>query len=184
MASSVTDSVQPFPDADEIVSSELVEAGFDRLAASLQPKIDTDNCILLGVLNGGLFALVRLADRLQGDFQIDYCHATRYEGGLTGQGLEWVSHPQLPVAGRNIIVVDDIFDEGLTMQAVAEQCRMDGAARVETAVMAIKDRARAENIPEPDYSTGIHVPDRYVFGCGMDLHEHWRHLPAIYALRA
>jgi hypoxanthine phosphoribosyltransferase len=54
---------------------------------------------------------------------------------------------------------------------------------VATAVMVIKDRSRNPAIPLPDFDTGMRVPDVYVFGCGMDLYERWRHLPAIYGLR-
>ena len=172
-----------FPDADEILSRAVVAAGFDHLAGNLQPVIETADCVLLGILNGGMFPLIHLAERLHGDFLIDYCHATRYAGGTEGQVLSWSARPHVKFAGRTVIVVDDIFDEGTTLRAVAEQCRLDGAAKVLTAVMVIKDRVRDNEVPLPDYSTGLRVPDRYVFGCGMDLYERWRHLQAIYALR-
>ena len=170
-------------DADEILSSSEVNAGFDSLATHLQPIIDTADCILLGILNGGMFPLVHLAERLHGDFVIDYCHATRYAGGTKGQVLVWLERPHIDVANKTIIIVDDIYDEGTTLRAVAEHCRQDGAAQVYTAVMLVKDRERDPEIPLPDYVTGLIVPDRYVFGCGMDLYGRWRHLTAVYALR-
>ena len=169
-------------DADEILSRGEIDAGFDSLAAHLQPIIEAADCVLLGILNGGMFPLVHLAERLHGDFLIDYCHATRYAGGTEGRVLTWLEQPHADIAGRTIIVIDDIFDEGTTLRAVAEHCRQGGAAQVFTAVMLVKDRQRNPDIPLPDYVTGLTVPDRYVFGCGMDLYGRWRHLTAVYAL--
>ena len=172
-----------FPDADELISSVAIAAGFDQLASRLQPLIDQADCLLLGVLNGGMFPMVHLAERLNGDFLMDYCHATRYRGGKEGAALEWREEPHFDFAGRTVVVVDDIFDEGATLQAVAQYCRDAGAAKVVTAVMVIKDRSRDPALALPDLDTGLRVPDVYVFGCGMDLNERWRHLPAIYGLR-
>ena len=171
-----------FPDAQEIVSATDMALGFDRLACAIQPLVDDRNCILLGVMTGGLYPLMRLAERLHGDFLLDYCHATRYAGGTSGGGLEWRETPHLSFANHTVIIVDDIYDEGLTLQAVADYCRQAGAFRVATAVMVIKERLPAAGVAPPDFSTGLTVPDRYVFGCGMDVYGRWRHLPAIYAL--
>jgi hypoxanthine phosphoribosyltransferase len=169
--------------ADEILSASEIAAGFDLLAAKLQPLVERADCVLLGVLNGGMFPLLRLAERLNGDFLIDYCHATRYAGGTEGQSLTWLERPHVDFSNRTVIVIDDIFDEGTTLQAVMEHCRGTGSARAYSAVMVVKDRQRSAAMPLPDFTTGLCVPDRYVFGCGMDLYGRWRHLGAIYALR-
>jgi len=168
--------------ADVIFSPDEVAVGFDNLATDLQPLIEASDCILLGILNGGMFALVHLAERLAGDFRVDYCHATRYEGGMEGQSLTWLEQPHVDLAGMTVIVVDDIFDEGTTLRAVADYCSGQGAARVYTAVLIVKDRARPAATPLPDFTAGLQVPDRYVFGCGMDMHGRWRHLRGVYAL--
>jgi len=171
------------PDADELISAAAIAAGFDHLAASVQPLIDASDCLLLGVLNGAMFPMVHLAERLNGDFLMDYCHATRYRGEQVGAVLEWREKPHFDFAGRTVVVVDDIFDEGTTLHAVAQYCRDAGAAQVVTAVMVIKERSRDSALALPDFDAGLTVPDVYVFGCGMDLNERWRHLPAIYGLR-
>ena len=180
MANLLTDSV---PDADLIVAAETVAAGLDHLAGDLQALIARDECILLGVAMGGFYPLMQLAARLQGDFLLDYCHATRYDGATVGQELRWIQAPRSEFAERTVIVIDDILDEGITLEAIRQRCTELGAEQVYTAVLAIKDLPDATNRKLPDYSSGIHVPNRYVFGCGMDLHERWRHLDAIYALR-
>jgi hypoxanthine phosphoribosyltransferase len=171
------------PAADEIISPAEIAAGFDRLAAELQPLVEAAECVLLGIMTGGMFPLVHLAERLQGDFLIDYCHATRYAGGTQGHKLVWLARPHEDLAGRTVIVIDDIFDAGTTLHAVARHCAEAGAARVCTAAMVIKERVRAADVPLPDFTTGLRVPDRYVFGCGMDIYGRWRQLQAIYALQ-
>lgn len=177
-------SVKAGPEADLLLSPADMAAGFDRLAEKLQPLIDKRDCVLLGVLNGGLYPLVRLADRLRGDFVLDYCHATRYEGQAPGEELTWLKKPSSELAGKTVIIVDDIFDVGITLAAVRNYCQEVAAADAYTAVMLIKDRERGPGVRAPDYDTGLRVPDRYVFGCGMDIDGRWRHLPAVYACRA
>jgi len=172
----------PFPPAEVVLRRADVEAGLDQLAKGLQVLIDEFDCVLLGVLNGGLYPLMRLADRLDGNFLIDCCHATRYQGGRTGGELEWLLRPSIDLKGRTVIVIDDIWDEGLTLTAVADYCAQAGAMAVATAVLLVKDRKRPAEAVPPDFDAGLSVPDRYVFGCGMDLDYRWRHLHDVYAL--
>jgi hypoxanthine phosphoribosyltransferase len=179
----VPDAMPSFPEADEIIGAAEIAAGFDRLAAQLQPVVEAGNVALLAVMNGGMIPAVRLADLLHGDFLLDYCHATRYRGATQGAELQWREAPHFDLSGRTVIVVDDIFDAGITLSAVADQCRALGADRVLTAVMLVKDCERDPATPNPDFTTGLCVPDRYVFGCGMDFRSRWRHLRSVYALR-
>ena len=86
-----------------------------------------------------------------------------------------------PLQGRRVLLVDDILDEGHTLKAVKHWCEDQGATDVRIAVLATKDHDRRVEGIEADY-IGVEVPDRYVFGYGMDFHEQGRNLPAIYAL--
>lgn len=174
--------LSPDTDAELLLSADAVAQGIQRLAEQVQPVVDKGNCLLLGVLTGGMFPLVHLAELLQGDFLIDYCHATRYSGGTEGGEMCWERTPGFSLEGQDVVVVDDIYDAGETLAEVAKFCRANGAASVRTAVLVIKDRDRAAATPLPDFDAGLIVPDRYVFGCGMDVHNRWRHLTAIYAL--
>lgn len=170
------------PDSFELVDAGRMRRGFDHLAAKLQLLINDTDCVLLGVMNGGLYPLLQLIQRVRGDYLLDYCHVSRYGDQRLGGDLQWLRRPPETVAMRTVIVVDDIFDEGYTLNAVADACRAAGAVQVYTAVAVTKENPRRGSVCLPDYSTGIAVPDVYVFGCGMDLAGRWRHLPAIYAL--
>ncbi len=89
--------------------------------------------------------------------------------------------PSDNVKGRTVLVLDDILDEGHTLAAIREKCLTLGATRVVVAVLVEKTLDKSKPV-KADY-VGLQVPDRYVFGCGMDVYGWWRNLPAIYALK-
>ncbi|HQT25689.1 MAG TPA: phosphoribosyltransferase family protein, partial [Burkholderiales bacterium] len=89
--------------------------------------------------------------------------------------------PRENVRGRVVLVLDDILDEGETMAAIKGRVMKEGASAFYSAVFCDKAIGRPKPI-EPDF-VGISLPDRYVFGFGMDVHGAWRNLPAIYALK-
>jgi hypoxanthine phosphoribosyltransferase len=167
--------------AELVVSAATVDLALERMAAALQAEIDAQDCVLLVVMMGGLLPGARLLGRLSGNFEIDYCHVTRYAGQQRGGEPHWLQAPRARLQDRTVLIVDDIFDEGITLDYVVKACSDQGAARVLTAVLVTKQHARSAGRRTPDIS-GVEVPDRYVFGCGMDLEHRWRHLPAIYAL--
>ena len=86
------------------------------------------------------------------------------------------------MTGQVVLVVDDIFDEGDTLKAIVGEVRQQGAAAVYSAVLVNKRHDRKVLGLTVDF-VGLEVPDRYVFGCGMDYKEYWRQLPVIYAAR-
>ncbi len=164
-----------------MATAAVVNRAWDDLATQVQPLIDTQPCVLLGVLLGGVVPLVQIAGRLHGDFLLDYCHLTRYGGATRGGTLRWVQPPRLSLQGKTVIVIDDIFDEGDTLRELHAACRARGAAAVHAAVLVRKRHGRAVAGPVPDF-VGLEIGDEYVFGCGMDYQERWRHLDALWAL--
>ncbi|HQK77947.1 MAG TPA: phosphoribosyltransferase family protein, partial [Candidatus Hydrogenedentes bacterium] len=103
----------------------------------------------------------RLLPRLDFQLRLGYLHATRYQGATRGGDLAWVHRPKAAIHGRHILLLDDILDEGLTLEAAVQACREDGAASVRCAVLVEKDRPRRCTL-HPDY-VGIRTPDRYLF---------------------
>ena len=141
--------------------------------------------VFLTVMHGGLPFAAQLALELGArglDLEFDYLHATRYRGATTGGELVWKHRPATPLQGRRVLLVDDILDEGHTMAAIGQWCRAQGAADVRIAALAVKVHDRCVPGLTADY-VGVEVPDRYVFGYGMDYYEQGRNLPAIYALK-
>lgn len=175
--------VPDVPGARLLVDRAAVDAAFDRLVAGLQPLVAGEPCVLLGVLLGGLLPLARLASRLQGDFVLDTCRVGRYGDATRGGIPQWLAQPRAELRDRHVLLVDDIYDEGLTLEFIAHHCRQAGARRVTTAVLVRKLHSRALAGVQPDF-VGLEVGDEFVFGCGMDYRGHWRHLPEIWAVGA
>ncbi|MCI4567426.1 hypoxanthine-guanine phosphoribosyltransferase [Lysobacter sp. CFH 32150] len=141
--------------------------------------------VFLTVMHGALPFAGQLALELGArglDLEFDYLHATRYRGATSGGELAWKHRPATPLRGRRVLLVDDIVDEGHTLAAVREWCLGEGAREVRIAALAVKRHDRCVPGLCADYA-GLDVPDRYVFGYGMDYHEQGRNLPAIYALK-
>jgi hypoxanthine phosphoribosyltransferase len=140
--------------------------------------------VYLTVMHGALPFAGQLALELGArglDLEFDYLHATRYRGATSGGTLQWKHRPVTPLRGRRVLLVDDIVDEGYTLAEVRDWCREQGAADVRIAALAVKAHDRCVPDLRADYH-GLMVPDRYVYGYGMDFHEQGRNLPAIYAL--
>ncbi|MCX7555755.1 hypoxanthine-guanine phosphoribosyltransferase [Xanthomonadaceae bacterium JHOS43] len=169
------------PTADLLFDRATLEAAIVGIAARIDADYADDRPLFMTVMNGGMFFAAQLALSVRTDMEFDYLHATRYRGKTRGAGLTWLRHPQVPMLGRRVLLVDDILDEGQTLKAVREACVREGASEVRIAVLARKLHDRCAPGVDADY-IGVDVPDRYVFGYGMDFHEQGRNLPGIYAI--
>lgn len=133
------------------------------------------------VMNGGLIFAGHLALAIPIDMEFDYVHATRYRGDTRGGKVAWLKAPHVPMLNRHVLLIDDILDEGHTLAGVRDHCLAQGAASVRTAVLANKLHDRRVPNMTAEY-IGVEVPDRYVFGFGMDYYEQGRNLDGIYAI--
>lgn len=167
--------------ADVVVGAEEVERGIRRVAEEITAEFKDRYPLLLCVMNGAVYFCGRLLSLLHFPLHLDYVHASRYGDGLAGQKLHWRTEPGASVKGRVVIIIDDILDVGETLAAVKSRVLELGAASCHTAVLADKVTGRPKPI-RPDF-VGVNVPDRFVFGCGLDAHGSWRNLPAIYAMK-
>lgn len=172
---------QLLDNADCVASAETVQAALDRLASDISGALAQEFPLVLAVMGGAVVFAGQLLPRLGFPLEFDYLHVTRYRGNTTGGRMEWRVLPGQNVAGRCVLVLDDILDEGETLAAIRDKLLAMGAARVWSAVLTDKDNGLAKPI-RADF-VGLAVPDRYVFGCGMDAYGLWRNLPAIYALQ-
>lgn len=173
---------------DALRNSELLfdrahlERNIERIAWNIRNDYAGDRPVYLTVLHGGMIFASQLSLSLGFDVEFDYLHATRYRGATTGSGLAWLHRPATPLEGRRVLIADDILDEGHTLKAVKYWCEDQGAIDVRIAVLAVKNHDRRVEGIDADY-VSVEVPDRYVYGYGMDFHEQGRNLPGLYALR-
>ena len=168
--------------AEMLADEAAVAQALARMAQEIGRDLAGRDPLVLAVMLGGLVPTAWLLQRLAFPLQLDYVHATRYRGGTRGgPAIDWIARPRTPLAGRVVLVVDDILDEGHTLAAILADCRARGALDVRSAVLVEKMHLRRVAGLRADY-TGLRVEDRYLFGCGMDYHEHHRQHAAIYAL--
>jgi hypoxanthine phosphoribosyltransferase len=176
------------PDPHTILKNSRVLFNRDEVMAAVQKMADEINeyygdqpVILITVLTGAIIPAAWLATRLKMPIQMDFVHATRYRGGLYGAELEYRVPPRLDLEGKNVLIVDDIFDEGNTLAAIKGSVEKRKAGSVKMAALVRKVHDRGLSRDYVDF-VGLDVPDVYVFGCGMDVYEEWRHLDEILVL--
>ena len=169
-------------EADLIYSSEEVEAAIERMAAEITVELADKNPIVLCLMIGAIIPTGKLLPLLNFPLQVEYVHATRYQGETSGGELHWIRKPSISLEDRHILIIDDILDEGTTLTAIVEECKNNQTKTIHTAVLADKQLNRERTFKKADF-TGLTVPNRYVFGYGMDYKEYLRNAPGIYAVK-
>jgi hypoxanthine phosphoribosyltransferase len=171
---------QNIPRSEEVVGAAEVQAALERMAGEITARLADRNPLVVTVMNGGLVFAGQLLPKLPFALEISYVHVRRYGRETKGGELVWIAGPHESVTGRTVLLLDDILDEGQTLLAIRSRFFELGATEVLLAAFALKIR---KDLPKvmADF-TGIRVPDRFVFGFGMDVGGAWRNLPSIRAL--
>ena len=165
-----------------LFTTKEVEAALDKMAIKIHQKLQDKNPVILCVMIGGLVPLGNLLPRLDFPLEVDYVHATRYCGEISGGELHWKVRPSLSLSGRTVLIVDDILDGGVTLAAIVAEVKLMGATEVYTAVLVDKHHKRVENgLKHADF-VGLEVDDHYIFGYGMDYNEYLRNAPGIFVV--
>ena len=175
------ESQQVREEADCLFDKESVYAAVKKMADEMTVELAETNPVVLAIMNGGLIPMGLLLPELDFPMQIDYLHATRYRGKTRGGELHWLVTPKIDLKDRHVILIDDIHDEGVTLYEITRHCYEIGAKKVHTAVLVNKIHDRKSGT-HADFSA-LDVPDRYVFGFGMDYKGMLRNVPGIYAVK-
>lgn len=169
--------------ADCLADEQAVEAALDRMAEAITTRLADTNPLVYTVMNGGLIFAGRLLPRLPFPLEVAYLHATRYGHAIQGTLLDWRVRPTQDLRGRTVLVLDDILDEGHTLNAIIEHLKAEGASTVLSAVLVHKLHERKAYPGMRADFTGLDIADRFLFGCGMDYKGYWRNAPGIYAVK-
>jgi len=162
-------------DADEV--DQAIATLADRVAADVEDQFP----LLLCVMNGGLYMTGQLMRYWNFPLTVDYVHATRYRLATLGRDVLWKAYPQNDLKDRHVIIVDDIFDQGFTLEEVKSYCLKKGAKKCTSVFLIRKQHQRKRADIEADY-VALECEDLYVYGSGMDLHSHFRNLSGIHAI--
>lgn len=175
------ESQRVLEEAERLYDADQVQTAYDRMAEAISLRLSDANPVVVCVMMGGLVTTAELIRRFDFPFELDYLHATRYRGDTHGGELVWKVSPGLPLEGREILVIDDVLDQGHTIGAILNALRAQNAANVRTAVLVRKDTPARKVEFTIDFC-GLEAPDRYLFGSGMDYKGYFRQLPSIYAV--
>lgn len=160
-----------------------IEAGLDKMAKAISEELSESNPVVLCVLIGGLIPAGNLLPRLDFPLELDYIHATRYDQETTGTHIKWVVKPRVSLKDRNVLIIEDILDGGLTLAAIVDYCFKQGAKSVYTAVLL--DKQKAKRVPGGTLTanfTAITMDNGFVFGYGMDYDGYLRNAPGIFVV--
>lgn len=175
------------PDNCKLVfdNTEITNA-LDKLADKLNQQLLNETPLVLCVMQGGLVFSGQLIPKLHCMLEVDYIHATRYNNQTSGSELLWKAYPATSLKNRTVLIMDDILDEGMTLQSIIQYCELQGATKVISAVLLKKNHNRC--VEHDSLKTALTdnialtVEDEYVFGFGMDYNGQYRQLHSIYAI--
>jgi len=162
-----------------LVSAEQIQASIDRLAVEIREREGSRPLTVIAVLTGSIIFLADLIRKLDMPLRVGVLQARSYLG--TERGSLTINSEMLPeVAGRDVLVVDDIFDTGHTLVEVLALLKDLGPRSISTAVLILKQGKQKVTL-RPDY-VGFEIPDVFVVGYGLDYNDAYRNLPFLAAL--
>lgn len=166
-----------------LYSRKEIEKSLDRVALELEKKLAKTNPIFIFLLNGAIVSFGCLLPRLNFPLEVDYAHVTRYGHLANTKNLVWKAVPGTNLKGRTVVIFDDILDEGVTLAAVIEYCKKQGAKKVFSAVLLEKEKKRSsKGLQKADFVC-LKSGDEFVFGYGLDLNGYCRNVPGIYIVK-
>jgi hypoxanthine phosphoribosyltransferase len=170
--------------AEELFTKQDVDNAVAAMADTLNARYNQPEAeefpLVLGVMGGAVVFTGNLLPQLTFPLEFDYIHVSRYGDEDKGGEVVWKVVPRSNVAGRTVIVLDDILDEGETLAHVKQRLLDMGAKEVILAVFA--DKAIGKVKPVKADIVGITIPNRFVVGFGMDAYGYWRNLPGLWAI--
>lgn len=164
-----------------IYSESDIAAAVGRIAAAIEEDYRGREIHLVGVLKGSFLFLADLVRRLSLPCTVDFIRLSSYGSGTATSGAVTEKLPlRDPVAGRHVIVVEEIVDSGLTLAKLLAD--LQGAAPASLRVCALVDKTGRRETEVPVHYHGLRLDDGFLVGYGLDLDERYRNLPAIYEI--
>ncbi len=167
--------------AECLHDNESIELAIEQMAQAINAKLASSNPLVLCVMNGGIVVAGKLLTQLNFPLTIDAINASRYNNSTSGSTINWLVKPKTELHGRTILLIDDILDEGITLKAIYDYCMNAGAKAVYIA--ALLDKQLDHPKPIAADFIGYAVPNKYLFGFGMDYKGYLRNAAGIFACK-
>ncbi|HSE30360.1 MAG TPA: hypoxanthine phosphoribosyltransferase [Pyrinomonadaceae bacterium] len=170
------------PNLEVLISEEQIQARIKELGAEITRDYAGRNPLLIGVLKGACFFLSDLLRVIDARLSIEFMAISSYGSSTRTSGeVRIMKDLDVPIEGRDILVVEDIVDTGLTLSYLLANLESRGAASVKLAALLDKFERRQKEV-RIDY-LGFKIPDEFVVGYGLDFAERYRNLPFIAVLK-
>ena len=170
------------PNLEVLFSQEQIQERIKELGAEITRDYAGRNPLLIGVLKGACFFLSDLLRSIDTRLSIEFMAISSYGSSTRTSGeVRIMKDLDVPIEGRDILVVEDIVDTGLTLTYLLDNLKARGAASVKLAALLDKHDRREKDVPI-DY-LGFQIPDHFVVGYGLDYAERYRNLPFIAVLK-
>lgn len=164
-----------------LFDKETLHRGVADMAAEIEKAYQGRQLTIVGVLTGSVVLLADLIRQIEQPMRVGVIQASSYRGATTERGdLIINSELMLDITGRDVLLVDDIFDTGHTLENVVEKLHEFSPKSVKSAVL-LRKQGRQESDYEPDF-TAFNIPDEFVVGYGLDYEDMYRNLPHLAAL--
>ena len=170
------------PDLEVLLSEQQIQSRIKELGAEITRDYAGRNPLLIGVLKGACFFLSDLLRAIDTRLGIEFMAISSYGSSTRTSGeVRIMKDLDVPIEGRDILVVEDIVDTGLTLSYLLANLASRGAASVKLAALLDKFERRQKEV-KIDY-LGFQIPDHFVVGYGLDFAERYRNLPFIAVLK-
>ena len=167
---------------DLLIPPGAIEEKVQEVAKELNREYQGKKLTVLAVMKGGIFLASDLMRHLTMPFTLECIKASSYgQNGTTRGELTIAGLDKIDLTGKDVLVIDDIFDSGHTMSGIVTKLSAKNPNSVKTIVLVMKDVPRTISY-RPDH-TLFTIPDRFVVGYGLDYKEYFRGLPGVYAFK-
>lgn len=163
---------------DVLYSRQQIADRVAEMGAQITRDLNGEKLVMIGVLKGAAFFLVDLSRAIQADATFDFVAVSSYgKGARTSGAVKLIKDLDEPIGGKNVIIVEDILDTGLTLNFLRSLLEQHQPKTLRIAALLDKPSRRVEKI-DADY-VGFTIPNQFVIGYGMDYAERYRNLPDI-----
>lgn len=160
-----------------LIPEEKVRKRIQEIADAISEKYKNTSVLLIGILNGSVFFLADLAQKLSVPVEIDFMAASSYVGTDSTGKVLITKDLQRSIKGKHVIIVEDIVDTGQTLHLLCEMLQEKNPASLEIA--ALLDKPDRRKVGCDAHYIGFQIPDKFVVGWGMDYNQKYRDLPFV-----
>ena len=169
------------PQLKILISRDEIAKAVDRLACEIKSDYQDKQPLLIGVLKGSFVFMADLIRQLDLPLELDFIRLSSYGTARESSGkVRVVQGVKTPIKGRDVLVIEDIVDTGITISFLLDYLKKKQPASLK--LCTLTDKPSRRRVPVPIDYRGFTVPNKFIVGYGLDLNQRFRNLPHIYIL--